>query len=63
VLEGRGGHSYVLHVRSPRQLGEVSGAKLEADENSTPRLLIAFDGAADAYIRRELTIPLRRKKR
>src|SRR6266536_3581608 len=63
VLEGIGGQSYGLSVRTPHQLGEVSGVIVETDAGSATRLLVPFDGPPDIYIRRELTIPLRRKKR
>jgi glycogen debranching enzyme len=63
VLEGIGGQSYPLEVRTPHQFGEVSGVSLETGAKSTTRLLIAFDGPTDTYVRRELTIPLRRKTR
>ncbi|MBA3567912.1 MAG: amylo-alpha-1,6-glucosidase [Pyrinomonadaceae bacterium] len=63
VLEGIGGRSYTLRVRTPHQLGEVSGATVETLAISATHLLVAFDGPADTYVRRELTIPLRRKKR
>ena len=62
VLEGIGGRSYALSVRTPHQLGEVSGATVETGANSATRLLVAFDGPTDTYVRRELTIPLRRRK-
>ena len=62
VLEGIGGRSYALHVRTPQQLGEVSGATMEADGPSATRLVVVFSGSADTYVRRSLTIPLRRKK-
>jgi len=63
VLEGIGGQSYALSVRTPLQVGEVSGARVETSAISATRLLVAFDGPTDTYVRRELTIPLRRKKR
>ncbi|MGH8526654.1 MAG: amylo-alpha-1,6-glucosidase, partial [Gammaproteobacteria bacterium] len=63
VLEGIGGQSYALSVHTPHQLGEVSGARLETGAISAPRLLVAFDGPTDTYVRRELTIPLQRRKR
>ncbi len=62
VLEGIGGRSYALSVRTPHQLGEVSGARVETGPTSATRLLVTFDGSTDTYIRRELTIPLSRKK-
>jgi glycogen debranching enzyme len=63
VLEGLGGRSYWLNVRTPHQIGEVSGVTKETGGANATRLVIAFDGPADTYIRRELTIPLRHSKR
>ena len=63
VLEGLGGQSYSLGVRSPHQIGEVSGATVDRSPVSGPRLVVAFDGPTGTYVRRELTIPLRRKAR
>jgi glycogen debranching enzyme len=57
-LEGRGGSTYTLRVRTPRQLGETSGATVERDGQADPRLLVSFDGAPGVYVRRELTVPL-----
>ncbi|MFN2511911.1 MAG: amylo-alpha-1,6-glucosidase [Pyrinomonadaceae bacterium] len=62
VLEGIGGRSHALSVRTPHQLGEVSGATVETGTNSATRLLVAFDGPTGTYFRRELTIPLQRRK-
>jgi glycogen debranching enzyme len=63
VLDGVGEHSYVLHIRSPRQLGEVNGAAMEAEGPLTTRVEVTFSGSADTYVRQELTIPFRGKKR
>ena len=63
LLEGIGGHSYVLHVRTPQQLGMVSGATMEMDGPSATRLVVTFSGSADTYVTRELTVPLSSKKR
>jgi glycogen debranching enzyme len=58
VLEGLGGRSYQVGVRSRRRPGEVSGVKIIESLNRDTKLLVSFDGAVDAYVRRELTIPL-----
>ena len=63
VLEGLGGRSYRLNVRSPHQIDGVSGAKRESRQGDTTRFLISFEGTADTYIRRELTLPIRRDRR
>jgi hypothetical protein len=60
MLEGLGGRSLTVRVRSPYQLGQTGGVTIEADGNSDPRLTIAFEGPPDSYTRRELTIPIKR---
>jgi glycogen debranching enzyme len=63
TLEGRGGRSYMLHIRTPYQLGEIDGATIKTDARSDPQLTVAFDGPTEAYARRELIIPLRRRRK
>jgi glycogen debranching enzyme len=63
ILEGLSGRSYGLHVRTSHQIGEVNGATNETDGANATRLMIAFDGPTDTYVRRELTIPLRHYKK
>jgi hypothetical protein len=58
VLEGLGGRSYQLGARSRLRLGEVSGVKIIESASRDTKLLVSFEGAVDAYVRRELTIPL-----
>jgi hypothetical protein len=60
VLEGRGGRSYELRVRTPRGIGEAEGVKLVRDGRPDALLLVSFEGGGDAYVRRELNIPLLR---
>jgi glycogen debranching enzyme len=60
LLEGLGGRSYALRARTPYQLGQTGGVKVQADGGSDPQLTVAFDGPSDSYIRRELTIPIER---
>lgn len=62
VLEGLGGRSYSLGVRTPYQLSEVSGATVKTDGPANQQLRIAFAGPPDTYVRRELTVPLERAK-
>lgn len=57
TLEGRGGRSYALRVRTPRRLGE-SGVTAKQIDGGDYELLVAFDGTPGIYGRRELTIPL-----
>ena len=60
VLEGRGGNSYALRVRTPRELGETGGMTVERDARADTRLLVSFGGAPGAYTRREFVVPLGR---
>ena len=62
ILEGIGGSTYALDVRTPRQLGEVGGATIEAGRTSS-RLFVTFGDPVNTYVRRELTIPLRRRRK
>lgn len=58
ILEGRGGASYILNLRTPHIVSVVEGVLLDGRQ----RLLVTFDGPADTYQRRELNLPLKSKK-
>jgi glycogen debranching enzyme len=58
VLEGRGGRSYSLYLRTPRQIGKVAGVTLTPAPNGDIQADVQFDGPAHRYVRRELTLPL-----
>jgi glycogen debranching enzyme len=60
LLEGRGGRTYALRVRTPHRLGQTDGLMVQANGDSDPQLTVAFEGLSDTYVRRELTIPLQR---
>jgi hypothetical protein len=60
LLEGRGGNSYTLRVRTPRGLVETSRVKIQRDGSDDPRLIVRLDGASGAYARGELNVPLLR---
>ncbi len=62
LLEGIGGNTYALEVHTPHQLGEVAGATIEAGRVSS-RLLVTFSGPPETYVRHELKIPLRRRRK
>lgn len=62
TIEGLGGRSYALRARSPRRLGQTAGASISEVSARDTQILISFDGPADTYVRRELTIPLLTKK-
>jgi len=59
MVEGVGGRSYTLGVRSPRRLGEASGVQVtRAAGNTDQQLLITFVGPPDTYLRREVIVPM-----
>jgi hypothetical protein len=60
VLEGRGGRSYSLYVRTPRRIGQVAGVTATAARGGDVRADVAFDGPSDRYVRRELILPFSR---
>jgi hypothetical protein len=57
LLEGRGGRTYKLFVRSPHQLAETTGVKIEKNVGSDQQLTLEFKGSPDNYSRLDLTIP------
>jgi hypothetical protein len=60
LLEGLGGRTYAVRVRTPHQLGQADGVSVQADGDSDPLLTVAFEGSSGSYVRREVTVPLRR---
>jgi len=54
-LEGRGGQTYSLGVKSPRILKEVEGVKITSANEHEMR--ISFTGEASSYIKREILLP------
>ena len=59
MVEGVGGRSYTLGVRSPRRLGEASGVKVSrAGGSADQQLLVTFDGPSGMYMRREVIVPM-----
>jgi glycogen debranching enzyme len=57
VLEGRGGRTYPLSVRTRRAVGGAPGAAV-APEAGGFKVEVAFVGPGDDYVRRELALPL-----
>jgi glycogen debranching enzyme len=58
LLEGRGGRSYTLFVRTPRRVGGAPGVSVREPQQADARLDIAFEGSAADYVRREIVLPL-----
>jgi hypothetical protein len=63
TLEGRGGRTYALWLRSPRPVRDAATAGVRIDRTGPgdPRLFITFEGAAEEYVRREVLVPLGRR--
>ena len=60
-LEGVGGRTYELRVRTPWRVGETSGVRVIEATGRDAQLLVSFEGPGETYVRREVTIPLRAK--
>jgi glycogen debranching enzyme len=61
LLEGLGGRTYTLRLKTPHAVGDGEGfeaTRVGADEY---RLDVAFDRAAPGYTRREVVVPLDRR--
>jgi hypothetical protein len=58
TLEGLGGRSYVVDVRTPRRIGTVGGVRVLDTRAGVQRIEVAFTGPAGDYGRREIVIPL-----
>jgi glycogen debranching enzyme len=59
VLEGRGGRTYTLFVRTPHRLGEAAGVSVKQTPGRDAGLEVKFEGPAAEYVRREVVLPLR----
>jgi glycogen debranching enzyme len=61
LVEGLGGRSYVVTARTPKRIGAINGVTASEPSGRDTQLTIRFDGAVDAYVRRELVLPLTAK--
>jgi glycogen debranching enzyme len=57
-VEGRGGRAYVIRVRSPRRVGAADGVTVLTPAGREQRLEVRFEGNADTYVRRDITVAL-----
>ncbi len=57
LLEGRGGNSYDLNVKSPRIFKEIEGVKISTGTENERRLQISFVGDGNLYVKREIFLP------
>ena len=61
LLEGRGGRTYSLFVRSPHQLAETAGVKIGKTDGPDQELTLEFKGSPDSYSRLDVTVPFIRR--
>ncbi len=62
LLEGLGGRTYTLGVRTEKRLSETKGVRVQQASGQNAQLFVTFDGPPDVYVRRDLTIPLLRQR-
>lgn len=66
LLEGRGGRTYTLGVRTPYKLGSAPDVVVKDGSSSGGRgdtqLTVQFNAQTGEYVRREISIPLRAAK-
>ena len=58
LLEGRSGTTYTLGARSTRRLKGVPGVAVQPAGRGSFTLQVTFEGPPDAFVRRELVLPL-----
>jgi glycogen debranching enzyme len=58
LVEGRGGHSYAIGVRTPHRVEGVPGVTVTPGPGGAA-LAVAFDGPSRDYVRRTIVLPLR----
>ena len=56
LVEGHGGRTYTLYVRTPKRLSETEGVSVTRTANRETALLITFDGPDDDYVRRAIRV-------
>ena len=62
TLEGLGGHTYELRVRTPNRLSETSGVKVTEANEREAKLQVSFTGTGDTYVRQEFALPMQSRK-
>jgi hypothetical protein len=61
LLEGRGGRTYTLHLKTPHAVGEAAGITATRDGADDYRLNVSFDTSTQDYVWREVVIPLKKR--
>ncbi|MBC7932043.1 MAG: amylo-alpha-1,6-glucosidase [Rubrivivax sp.] len=63
LLEGRGGRTYALHLKTPYAVGVGDGFSAKRVAADGYLLTVTFDSSTDKYVRREVIVPLSSKIR
>ena len=63
TLEGLGGRTYQLGVRTTKRLGETNSVQVRQANNGDAQIAITFNGPPGAYVRREITLPFLRQRK
>jgi hypothetical protein len=58
MVEGVGGRSYTLNVRSPRRLGEASSVKVNRTARRRSTVIGHVRWSPGMYVRREVIVPM-----
>jgi glycogen debranching enzyme len=59
LLEGRGGHTYTLGVRTPHKLGSAPDVVVkDGERGGDAQLIVGFNAGTQKYVRRAISIPL-----
>jgi hypothetical protein len=58
ILEGRGGQSYQLNIRSPRFLKDIETIVMTSP-TIEQRLKVQFEGDKESYVKREIFLPFK----
>lgn len=59
TLEGAGGQTYTLGLRTGATVGAVTGATLQANSGADAQLSVSFGGMAGQYTRQEVVVALK----
>ena len=63
LLEGRGGRTYTLHLKTPNNAGEGEGFNAKRVAADEYLLTVSFDSPTGDYQRREIVVPLQPRVR
>jgi glycogen debranching enzyme len=58
LLEGRGGRTYTLGIRTPHKLGSATDVSVRVGGRGEQWLNVSFNSPASKYVRREVVVPL-----